>query len=76
MRLQRIATARMGWGYLINNSNANFLLLVRHPSLLYTVGSNLNLLEIPESWNMAQPSNVQQLILQIMIKERNEKKVL
>jgi hypothetical protein len=59
VRLQRIATARrMGWGYLINHPNANFLVLVRHPSLLYTVGSNLNLLDIPESWNMDRPSNV------------------
>ena len=47
VRLQRIATARrMGWGYLLNNPNANFLVLVRHPSLLYTLGSNANLLNL------------------------------
>lgn len=52
VRLQRIAVARrMGWGYLINNPNADFMVLVRHPSLLYSL-SNFQLLEIPESWNL------------------------
>ena len=52
VRLQRVAVARrMGWGYLINNPNADFMVLVRHPSLLYSL-SNFQLLEIPESWEM------------------------
>jgi hypothetical protein len=50
VRLQRVAIARrMGWGYLLKNSNANFVVLVRHVHLLYGL-ANENLIQIPDSW--------------------------
>lgn len=50
VRLQRVAIARrMGWGYLLKNQNANFVVLVRHVNLLYGL-ANENLIQIPDSW--------------------------
>ena len=50
VRLQRIAIGRrMGWGYLLKNRNANFVVLVRHVNLLYGL-ANENLIQIPDSW--------------------------
>jgi len=51
IRLQRIAIGRrMGWGYLLNNPNAHFIVIVRHVSFLYGISNSKSLIEIPESW--------------------------
>lgn len=55
VRLQRIAIARrMGWGYLINNPNANFLIIVRNP---LSLNNDANLVQIPDSWLMSNVEN-------------------
>jgi hypothetical protein len=50
-RLQRIAIGRrMGWGYLRNSPSANFVVVVRHPSLLFGMATPTSLINIPENW--------------------------
>jgi hypothetical protein len=50
-RYQQIVIGRrMGWGYLLNNPNSNFVMVVRHLPLLYGGLMGENLLRIPDGW--------------------------